>query len=129
MKNILFFFFVFTYLNCTKIFSQTCPEIQLNNLEVLSGTNTNLAVGDRLIKRNTIVHNGVSYDAVFEVTSKNIGTGTLAVSGTSNLLIRNTVPNTNPYITYNLVFVPSGTATATGTLEAATLPKCFHHSK
>jgi Surface adhesin CshA repetitive domain len=118
ISNLKLILLIFAF---SKLQAQNCPEIQLNNLELLSGTNTNLNIGDRLIKRKTIVYNGIAYDAIIEIKEKRIGTGTLAINGTSNLLIRNTLPNSNPYITYNLLFIPSDSPT-TGILTPVELP-------
>lgn len=78
------------------------------------GVNTaNIQPGNRLISPNVFQVNGQSYDAYFELISKNSGTGGSASGitiylngGTVNM--DGAVPNLQNYIVYDIFFVKSG---------------------
>ncbi|MGQ7946327.1 Ig-like domain-containing protein [Flavobacterium sp. WC2509] len=83
---------------------------------------TGLVVGDRLIKVNALTYLGVQYDAILEIKTKSVGTGTVNISIAGDLVIRDIVPNTNPYVTYTIQFVPTGTVTtSTGAITPSTI--------
>jgi CshA-type fibril repeat protein len=116
-------------------------NVLLNNMTILraggspapannTDVNYRMVVGDRLLRTNIFTYLGQSYDAVLTITGLNVPTGTAATSagnvgltanGSGELAIKNSNPSAGPYVTYDLVFVPTGTATPTGTLSAATI--------
>ena len=89
------------------------PYVSLNALTELSVTTPgDYIAGDRLIKTAALVYLGNTYDAIIDIiTVDTSGGGSISLSGSGTLRVSNGFANTNPYFTYELAFVPTGTVT------------------
>jgi hypothetical protein len=88
-----------------------CPVVttQADGLTQIKGSNSaDLQLGDELLKTNAITYLGTNYDATIRIASKS---GTVSLQG--GVLAVTGAPNTNPYVTYTVTFVVSGSATTT----------------
>ncbi|WP_405379751.1 gliding motility-associated C-terminal domain-containing protein [Maribacter sp. LLG6340-A2] len=111
-----------------------CPAssyVSINNLQLLKPSTLpsgGFQIGDRLLRTNAIQYLGVSYDAVLVITDLRLGSGAGArvyLSGSNNLELENTIPEENPYVAYDLMFVVSGTATENGALTPVTMNNVY----
>ncbi|MFC0078248.1 hypothetical protein ACFFLS_14450, partial [Flavobacterium procerum] len=98
-----------------------CPasatNISIDGLTFLSGSGSasNINVGDYLLKSNAVSYLGVTYDMVIKILSMQVPTGKLDITTASpsgTLQLSDAVPNENPYVTYSMTIVRSGSATA-----------------
>ena len=99
-------------------------NIQLNGFRAFSPASipsSGLITGDRLIKRNALTYLNVSYDAILEFTAVQPGSGWVNINGNGDVALRKIYPNQNPYFSYIIKFLPSGTATPTGVLNPSTI--------
>lgn len=69
----------------------------------------NLSVGSRAIVRNTITSSGILYHAIVEITGTGglAPNGTVGITNTKYIALRDVIPANNSYYTYTLKFVPS----------------------
>ncbi|WP_281226890.1 Ig-like domain-containing protein [Flavobacterium aquiphilum] len=97
--------------------SQSTTNVSLDGLTFLTGTGTasNINANDYLLKTNAINYLGVNYDAVIKIINKQVPSGQLDITTASplgTLQLSGAIPNENPYVTYSLSIVQSGSATA-----------------
>ncbi|KAF2511958.1 T9SS type B sorting domain-containing protein [Flavobacterium foetidum] len=104
-----------------------CPasttNIAIDGLTFLSGSGSasNINVGDYLLKSNAVNYLGVTYDMVIKILSMQVPTGKLDITTASpagTLQLSDAIPNENPYVTYSMTMVRSGSATAGNPLGA-----------
>ncbi|PXY39201.1 hypothetical protein DMB65_18780, partial [Flavobacterium cheongpyeongense] len=106
--------------------SGSTTNVAMDGLTFLSGTGSGASInsGDYLLKTNAINYLGVNYDAVIRVINKQVPTGTLDITTATplgTLQLTGAVPNENPYVTFSVSIVQSGSATVgnpTGTVAA-----------
>jgi len=99
-------------------------NIQLNGFRAFSPASipsTGLVTGNRLIKRNVLTYLGNSYDVILEFTDVQPGSGWVNINGAGDVALRKIYPNQNPYFSYTIKFLPTGTATPTGPLNPSTI--------
>lgn len=98
--------------------------IQLDGFTAFSPAtipSSGLVTGNRLIKVNALTYLNVSYDAVLEFTDVHAVSGRVRLIAGGDIALQDIHANENPYFSYTIKFLPTGTATPTGTLTASTI--------
>ena len=83
-----------------------------------------LVVGNRLLQTNALTYLGESYDLVLEITGTNIPStpaSDIINLSSGKLRIESSVPAQDSYVLYDLIFIPTGTATQTSVLTPSTI--------